>query len=157
MKPLPQYFNLLQPISVVLQLTNNLNKFVDGIVVPLDHLPQSDSLMQLDQSLPLHLQHFDLHLADVLNMLQHLLVSIIHQLANLLEVFTDLLEEPSPLLLPLHLRHQLGQGQPRITHNQLWCTSCLIASLSHTISAPSPSQNVSLPSSDCCGSLDEPN
>ena len=73
--------------------------------------------MELDGGLPSHLQHFELHLTDVFNMLQRILADVVHRLTDILEVVAYLLEEPGPLLLSGHLRDHLHHCQQRIMLN----------------------------------------
>ena len=75
--------------------------------------------MGLKGSLPSHLQHLQLHPTDVFDVLQCILTDVIHQVAHLLEVITDLLEELCPLLLPWHLRNQLHSCQQWIMLNNV--------------------------------------
>ena len=106
-KPLPHHLNLPQGVSVTFHLLNDLNEPVDCVPVLLDHVPQGRGFMGLKGSLPSHLQHLQLHLTDIFNMLRHILVDLIHRVTHFLEVVADFLEELCPLLLSCHLRNQL--------------------------------------------------
>ena len=82
-------------------------------------LPKGHGFMGLKGSLPSHLQHLQLHLIDVFNVLHCVLANTVHRVAHHLEVIQDLLKELCPLLLLCSLRNQLRCCQLPIELNHV--------------------------------------
>ena len=113
--------------------------------------------MGLNGGLPSHPQHFQLHLTDVLDMLQHILADSIHHFTDFLEVVTYLLEELGPILFSQCLRNHLCRCQQQIMLDNVDIPLVPSPLSSHTISTPLQSQIISPVLIGCCGSLAGPN